>query len=130
MYSLEFLISMSVASVIITNLSMVLMARRASAMTAKRTLLQRWRGGYRAREWDADVGSDGIPNPDAIDWNSWEWREADKFLGIKCARGAWWPSHETWAAIALTLPRFLLGLACIGIGHLVNSRSVSACANS
>ena len=119
-----FLTAMSVASVIINNLSMVLMTRRAVALTEKRTLLQRWWRGYPPRISIVDV------NPDTIDWNTWEWREASKCLGIKCSRGAWWPSHETWAAIELALPRFLLGLATIGVGQLVNSESVSSCANS
>ena len=125
---MEFLVNMSVVSVVINNLSMALMTRRAVALTAKRTLLQRWRRGYPPREWGGVVGPDDIPTQDDIDWKTWEWREADKFLGIPCSCGTAWPSHETWAAMELALPRFVLGLAIIGVAELANMRSVSACA--
>ena len=117
-----FLMSMSVASILINMLSGMFMIRR--------TLLQRWWGGYLPRDFALESKWDVDCNPATSNWNTWEWREASKCLGIKCSRGAWWPSHETWAAIELALPRFLLGLATIGVGQLVNSESVSSCANS
>ena len=159
---MSFLVNMGGLSTFINTLSVALMTRRAVALTEKKTIWQRWRGGYPLRpivEWGIDVDCrvqttlvrilrhDPVrgpqhpvsrsPNIDyynelvaAIDWNTWKWREADRFIGIKCSRGAAWPSHETWAAIELTLPRFLLGLAIIGIARLANMRSVSACATS
>jgi hypothetical protein len=127
LYSMAFLLSMGTASVIINNLSTVLMTRRAVALTAKRSILHRWLRGYKRRDWhEWDVAVDDIqvdpalnqPNLDAINWNTWKWREADKrwCLGITC-------SHEFRSAIDLALPRFLLSMAIIGIGQLVNTRS-------
>ena len=109
-----FLMSMSVASILINMLSGMFMIRR--------TLLQRWWGGYLPRDFALESKWDVDCNPATSNWNTWEWREADGCFG----RGPKWPCHETWAAFELNMPRLLLGLAIVGLGQLVNSCSVSA----
>jgi len=77
---------------------------------------------------------------DKIDWWTWKWRRnaycinskcpAKKYkkdyctsINSECSKKTMWPSHETWGAIELALPRFLLNMAIIWTGQLVNTRS-------
>lgn len=134
-YSEEYLVSMGVATVTFNFLSTVLMTRRAVAQTEKRTCVHRWLRGYRPREWprewpvncdvevDVDLDDNGPGGLDEIDWNTWEWRKADCCTNSECSNNTMWPSHETWGAIELALPRFLLNMAIIWIGQQVNARS-------
>ena len=101
-YSANRVITLGVVVVIINNLSLIIMARRAMKGVKKATVWTRFQFGYQARE----PGNCKKDNP--------KWRPSDF-----C-----WMYHETWSALELALPRASLGLATIAVAYLVNSESV------
>ena len=120
MYSVPFLINLGFASVFFNTISVLVMAKRALAMKGKQRYTARWLVGYQKRTF-----GDGVePNPDMVNEQN-RWSEcynrdvAAGHFGLQF-------HHETWASIALALPRFVLGVATIGIVQIANNESVSA----
>lgn len=118
---------MSVIAIVLNNLSMILLVRRAVAVKAKGRFFGRCLNGFQLREWEKETPNWDIRNQDEIDWSDWEWRVADKTIcGVPFPGLFGLLYHETWAALELGMPRFVMAMAIILVGYLINKDSVSA----